>query len=259
MELYNLEKILDEKLQKNKAEDWDNIGLLIGRKEKNINRVLIALELTEAVLQEAISVKADLVLAHHPLIFSGLKKIVDQKGDNLVYNMIREDIAFYAAHTNFDKLEGGLNDYLAKLLEAKNVQIIPDETMDTGILRVFEVEKKPVTAVIEQIKKVLKIDKVRLIGDLSKEVTRIGVVTGAGGEYAEEANKNQADIFISGDIKYHQAVDFIKNNITVLDVGHFETEKIFPEAISEFLGETLLGLGIDYKNSQKELSPFIFI
>ena len=256
MILEKIEKILDLKLEKQRADAWDNCGLLIGRKDKEIKRVLLALELTAEVLAEAKEKKCDMILTHHPAIFSGLKQITDNKGDNIIYQTIQADVAVYSAHTNFDIVRGGLNDYVAAMLGATIITVLDDG--EETITRLFEVSEVPFEDFLNNIKRSLAIQTLRVIGSPKEKVKKVGMVTGAGGSYAQLAFENGADVFITGDIKYHEAMDFKHKGYSIIDAGHFETERIFPKAMHAFIEKNIKELDLHWVESEVEKSPFTY-
>lgn len=258
MNIHEIEKILDIKLKKEIASEWDNVGLLIGRKDKEVQSILLALELTKEVLQEAIEKACDMIICHHPLIFSGIKKIVDPDQE-MIYSLIRHDIGLYAAHTNFDMIEHGLNDYFAGQFDVEEVSVILEENNE-GLLRIFEIPAQSIYALASDIKKKFNTDYIRLIGDENKTVQKVGLVTGSGADYAEEAFRLGVDVFITGDVKYHQAMEFLQNGWAVLDAGHFETEKVFSSAMKNYISKNISEMeAIELILSQKENNPFQFI
>lgn len=256
MKLREIEKILNEKLERDSAESWDNCGLLIGRRYREISNILIALELTPEVLVEAKDKKCDMILTHHPAIFSGLKQIVDDANDNLVFQAIQLDIAVYSAHTNFDIIVGGLNDYVASLLGASTTTVL--DINDERIIRLFDIEQTSFDNFIINIKKALEIDTLRVIGNPKETISRVGMVTGSGGDYAKDAFDYGADVFITGDVKYHEAMEFKHQAYTVIDAGHFETEKFFPAAMKGFIEKNISQIAARLITSEVEQSPFIY-
>lgn len=259
MRVKEITEILDDFLRKDLAMSWDNVGLLVGREDKEVTRVLLALELTQEVLEEAINKKCDMIIVHHPLIFVGLKKII-QDGRNYVYSLIENDIALYAAHTNFDMINNGLNDFLAEKFDAQNISQIAEDDGSGALLRLFDVREQSIEIFVQKIKETLSIETIRVIGNTKKIIKKIGLVTGAGSEYIDKAFENGADVFITGDIKYHQAMDILQQDKTVLDVGHFETEKIFSEAMRSFIEEHIISLkDISLITSECERAPFRYI
>ncbi|MDO6354455.1 Nif3-like dinuclear metal center hexameric protein [Caloramator sp. CAR-1] len=121
----NIIDYLEKMFPPSLAEDYDNVGLLIGDKDKNINKILFTLDVTRDTLDEAIKLGCDMIISHHPLIFTPLKKIkTDEYIGSIIIKAIKNDINIYAVHTNFDNAEKGLNDFLAKLLELEDIEIL---------------------------------------------------------------------------------------------------------------------------------------
>lgn len=257
MKLKQIAEILDSKLSLGMAEPWDNVGLLVGDTASDVKKILLSLELTKSVLEMAKAEKADLIITHHPAIFSGIKKIVNNSDDNLVFQLINNDIALYSAHTNFDALEQGLNDYVANLLGGENIMRVksPDEV--AGICRVFDIEKIKIADFIRHIKNTLKIKNLRFVGDVSQEIDRVAVVTGSGCEYIDIAVENGAQMLITGDLKYHYALELKEKGYNVVDAGHFETEKIFPEVMEMFIKNNIMEISeMEIIKSNVDVNPF---
>lgn len=147
-------KIMSEMAPARLAEDWDNVGLQVGRYEKEVRVILCALDFSAEVLEQAAQLHADIIVTHHPAIFRGIKKLTDQDWrTTLLLEAARQDIAIYSAHTNLDSVAGGVNDVLATLLELENVNgFSGDDTLE-GIGRIG-VLKQPmdITAFAEKVK-----------------------------------------------------------------------------------------------------------
>lgn len=258
MKLKNLTDYLDQKLEKHTGQNWDNNGLLVGDQNNDITKVLLALELTDKVLEEAVELKIDLIIVHHPVIFSGLKKVINEGNSKLVYQLIANNVALYAAHTNFDALQGGLNDYIAQLLQGSNLQIIQAKDEEYGLLRVFDIKPITLEELAQILKQKLEISTLRYIGNSEDIISKVGVVTGSGSEYVELGSVNGAQAFITGDIKYHQAQEFKEKGLNVIDAGHFETEQTFAKAIFKIIKDDFEAKNIQIYLSQKQENPFIY-
>jgi len=257
MKLREISKMLDNKLRTDIAESWDNVGLLVGDSDSEVKKVLLTLELTKDVFDFAIKEKADLIISHHPLIFSGIKKVVSSEGDNLVYELIRNEIAFYAAHTNFDAIDGGLSDCFAQILGGKNIKVIKSPIEEHGICRIFDIKESSIEDYIKHIKSVMKIDNLRFSGNINDKIKKVAVVTGSGSEYIDIAVSNGAQLFITGDLKYHYALELKEKGLNILDAGHFDTEKIFPEAMHRFIRSNIEKLDdIELVKSEVDVNPF---
>jgi len=257
MRLKQIAEILDSKLSISTAESWDNVGLLVGDANSDVKKILLSLELSKSVLEMAKSENVDLIITHHPAIFSGIKRIVNDSDDNLIFQLISNNISLYSAHTNFDALENGLNDYVANLLGGENVMVVKSPDEETGICRVFDIEKIEISDFLDHIKNTLKIANLRFVGNLEKEITKAAVVTGSGSEYIDLAVGNGAQLLITGDLKYHYALELKEKGYNVVDAGHFETEKIFPEVMDMFIKNNIKELSkIEIIKSNVDVNPF---
>lgn len=249
--------ILDEKYPLRYAYDWDNCGHLIGNPDKLVNTCLTTLEITDDVIDEAIENNIDLIISHHPVIFSGLKKISfdDLKGRHLI-KLIRNDIDVISIHTNFDIAEDGLNDSFAKLIELRDIKILDvigeDDKGAYGMGRVGRLENSmSLKELGEKLKSMLKIDAVRVVGDLEDEIEKVAIVTGSGAEYYTLLKDTDIDVLITGDLKYHTAQDALSDGINIIDCGHFGTEDFFKSICSKYLKSK----GIRVMESRTNLNP----
>ena len=252
------------------AYKWDNVGLQLGSKNDNIKKVLTTLEVTESVLDEAIENNVNMVISHHPMIFSSLKKIIkeDLKG-KLIYKAIQNNIAIYATHTNIDVAPGGLNDYIANLLEMTDAQVLEEtdrsinpvdnEISINGIGRVGKLEKsKTLEELIEEIKKQINIEHVTVAGDLKANIEKIAIINGRGAGLITLAIHKGCQCVITGDVKYHDAQDAISQGINVIDIGHYHGEKFFPEFLANYLSKKTMekGLNVEIIPSTVDINPF---
>ena len=243
---------------------WDNSGLNIGDEKQDVKNILLTLEITEKTVDEAIEKNIDLIISHHPFVFSKINKINknDIKG-KLIYKLISNSISVYCMHTNYDLAFDGLNDYFMNLIGAKTENILEIEGSlgfyqngrDYGLGRVGILEEEiSVEEFILQLKNKLNIKHLKYIGDEHKKIRKIAVVTGAGAEFFEKAKAIKADIFITGDMKYHQAMDALEMGVSVIDCGHYGSEYIFADSIKDFL-ENILEEVTLYK-SENIINPF---
>lgn len=236
------------------AEDYDNVGLLIGDKNKEIKTVLITLDADELVAKDAERRHADLVLSHHPLIFSPLKRITGEDGlSKTVLSLIKNDIALFAMHTNFDSVKSGLNDlFLDKIANTKK-HISMEGDGENGLGRVAELEEKVTFGVLlNKIKSEFKLSHLRYIGDENKVITKIAAVNGGGAEYVSCAKKLCADCFISGDFKYHQARYAYENDLALVEIPHYSAEIIFCDYVKDIL-EQQFGERINIQITDKNI------
>lgn len=230
------------------AVEWDNVGLLVGRREKEVRKIYIALDATDETIQNAVELHADMLLTHHPLIFSAMKKInSDQFIGRRVLRLARHDIAYYAMHTNFDIM--GMADAAADEIGLRKRNVL-DTTFEDEISRegFGRVGKLPQIMSLAEcavyIKKCFHIEHVKVIGDLDAEIETAAICPGSGKSMIKKAIEAGADVFITGDIDYHDGMDAVAQGLQVIDAGHYEIEKIFVPYMKEFLKREFSDLAV---------------
>ncbi len=356
----NLQQIISLMAQKaphSEAMDWDNVGLQVGDYNSEINKILVALDINEEVIEEAVNKETDLIITHHPLLFNGIDNIHNQTAKGrILMKAIKNDIAIYSAHTNMDIAKKGLNDYLAdklgiidtevlskenekkhyklavyvpkenaevikeamfkkgagqignysktsfssegvgtflpgensnphlgkkgeikKVDEMKIETIVPQNKVNNVIKAMlkthpyeevaYDVYEMPLQsdydgigrvgylkdsislkAYSERIKTTLNIDKLKVRGNLKDKIKKVALCSGAGADFISLASSKGADLYITGDVKYHEAQLAEELKINLIDAGHFETEVIFKEMIFKYLQDK-----IEKNNMQVEL------
>ncbi|MGI6092459.1 MAG: Nif3-like dinuclear metal center hexameric protein [Veillonellaceae bacterium] len=327
------------------AEDWDNVGLLVGSPDQDISKILIALDVTDNVVDQAITNNSDMIVTHHPLIFKGIKNIrTDLPHGKLLAKLIKNDIAVYTAHTNLDIAAGGINDILASKLNLTNVQslspghsekllklavFVPDthaeavraaicdagaghvgnyshctfQTDGTGtfmplegtnpflgsqgeleqvrevrletvmsekicnkvikaMLKAHPYEEvaydlyqlantrpqlglgrigslsapKSLAEFVDEVKQALGINLVNVAGPENKSIWKVAVCGGSGASLIHSAAFAGADVLVTGDVKYHEAQEAVAAGIVIVDAGHFATEVVIVDYLSNYLG-----------------------
>ena len=217
----DLVELLEELMPSNLAEDWDNVGLMLGRKGKTVKKILLALDLTKEVVEQAIAQKADLIVTHHPAIFKKLKRVVDNDWQqDLLLTLAEHGIAVYSAHTNLDCVSTGVNDVLAKLLKLEDADVLDE---GNGLGRIGNVEEMSLAYYAQLVKASLKADYV-VVGDAGKIVRKVAVCGGAGSELIDLALAKGADTLVTGDVKYHSAQQAVFSGLNIIDAGHQPTE-----------------------------------
>ncbi len=241
MKINEIINYLEQFAPKNLAESWDNVGLLVGDKSKEVANVLLALDITDEVIDEAIENNVNLIITHHPMIFKAIKNITnsDAVGKRLI-KLIKNDISVYTLHTNLDSAQGGTNDVLAEILNLQNINVLePIEGIEKcGLGRVGTVEDGKVVSV-KDIMVYLKdsghFDYINYAEDfegLDKKVTKIGLCTGSVmNSLIYKAKAEGCDLYITGDLTYHSAQIAKDIGITIVDVGHYCSENIVFESI----------------------------
>ena len=236
-------QVIEAAYPREAALDFDNVGLLAGRTEKEVERVYIALDATDAVIDRAIEAGADMLITHHPLIFSPLKKVTDEDFvSRRVVKLIQNDISYYAMHTNYDVL--GMAELAEKILGIRDSEVL-DITMEKdgkqeGIGRIGELEK-PMT--LEEccvyVKHKLNLGSLKVFGDMQAEVSRLAISPGSGKTAIAAAIAKGADVLVTGDIGHHDGLDAVEQGLSVIDAGHYGTEYIFIDDMRRFLEDKL--------------------
>jgi len=242
------------------AESWDNPGLLAGRYDKEIKRVMIALDATDEVVAQAAEAGADFLLTHHPLIFSARKQINDDDfiGRRLV-KLIGSDICCYAMHTNFDVT--GMADAAADRigLTAREVLDVTweSEGKKEGIGRIGML-RRPMSLreCAGLIKDAFDLECVKIFGMEDRRVERAAICPGSGKSVIQKSVHGGADVLITGDIDHHEGIDAMAMGLCIIDAGHYGLEKIFVPYMAEYLERECEGLIV---LRAKEQSPFRII
>lgn len=228
---------LAERWNPSYAMDWDNVGLLVGREEKEIKRIFVALDVTDETLRQALDFGADLMVTHHPLLFSPVKKINtgDFIGRRLI-KMIQGDLCYYAMHTNFDvKGMAKLNQEILGLLDAEVLEVTAEEPEENGqevrqegIGRIGVLElSMTLRQFAEKVKADFRIPDVRVYGDPERMIRKAAVSSGSGKSMIRTALLKGADVLVTGDIDYHSGIDAVSQGLSVIDAGHYGTEYCF--------------------------------
>lgn len=217
--------------------EWDNNGLLCGSRGKEVKKILVALDPFEIVCKEAAEIGADLLITHHPLIFSAPKAINDEtEMGRAIISLIQNGITAVNAHTNLDCAPGGINDTLAAVLGLANIEIVDPKGDDPkyGLLRMGDVPTQPLADFLPQVKEKLGCEGLRYV-DCGKPVSRVAVGGGSCGSDLMDAVKAGCDTFVTADVKYKQFRDALSFGINIIDAGHFHTENPVCAVLAEKL------------------------
>jgi dinuclear metal center YbgI/SA1388 family protein len=216
------------------AEPWDNTGLMVGDPLMEVGSILVALDPVTETIEAAVSGGADLIVTHHPLIFSPLKRIdLQESVCRRVGVLIRSSIALVSMHTNLDAAQGGVADELSQRLSLQDVQSF-------GGLRAGTVGRA--RGLVEWVRE-LPFDRARVV-DAGRPVQRVCACPGSGMDYLGQAAALGCDTLVTGDVRYHAALDAREQGVNVVDLGHFATEEIIVSPLAERIGEALPGLAV---------------
>ncbi|MDE6776201.1 MAG: Nif3-like dinuclear metal center hexameric protein, partial [Ruminococcus sp.] len=250
-EIYNF---LDEKYPFSLQEQWDNSGLLVDRISK-CSGILLALDITNDVITEAIHKGTDLIISHHPVIFHPLKKIGFM---NPVYRLIQNNIGAICMHTNLDIAEGGTNTTIVRKI-AEKFEIASTEPLeDSRLGYIIEFENPHgIDELADIFKKIFSIDRIRVSSSGRKIISRLAICSGSGGSLLSLAEKKDCDALLTGDVKHDVWIDANNNYMTVFDCGHFHTENIVLWEMRRVLEEKFPLLDIEIADSS--VDPCIYL
>lgn len=209
------------------AEEWDNVGLLCGAKEREVTKVLLSLDITSDVVREAADSGCRLILSHHPVIFDPLRRI---EPNSAVELLIKYDIAALCLHTNLDKAENGVNTALAQALSLQDTVLYPDDFLCVGTLSSAISEEE----FAQYIKERIGAPSVRFT-ETGKPVCTVAVSSGGGGEGVELYEQYCFDAFVTGELKHHQYLFAKEHGVAAFDAGHFSTEDVVIEPLKQTL------------------------
>ena len=236
--------IIEKEYPLNYALSWDNVGLLVGRDDKEVKKIYIALDATDKVIDEAVKNGADMLITHHPMIFSPIKKIhnLDFVGGRIL-KLIQNDISYYAMHTNYDVL--GMAELSGKIMDLQNGEVLDvtytdEEGNPEGIGRIGNLEKDmTLEECCVYVKHRLELGSLKVFGDMQKKVHRLAISPGSGKSSIAVALEKGADVLVTGDIGHHDGIDAVEQGLAVIDAGHYGTEYIFIEDMKQFFEKKL--------------------
>ena len=223
------------------AASWDNPGLQVGDREQEVHTVYVALDATEEVIDQAIKEGAELLITHHPLLFSGVKSVTaDHFIGNRIIRIIEGHLCCYAAHTNYDVAEMAELSAQYLGLESSEVLSISYHDLETGknqgYGRVGELKQEMTLEECAQaVRKVFSLREVKVFGDPRRKVKKAAILPGAGKSMIADALRARADVMITGDIDHHTGIDAVAQGIALIDAGHYGTEHIFIKQMKEKL------------------------
>ena len=245
MRVIEIAKIIDSWMPTSIAEDFDNVGLIIGDPESKITSILITLDTTEDVVEEAINKGCNLIVSYHPIIFNGLKQITnDSYVQKSVIKAVKNNISVYAIHTSLDNHPKGISYLLSDLIGLNNISVLlPKEEklnkIKIGLGSIGELEK-PMDEItfFDLLKNKLGLKYLRHTNKLNKKISKVSVVVGSGSFAINDSIQLNVDAFITSDLKYHNFFE-ADNKAILIDIGHYESEKHIKLFIKEFLKKKL--------------------
>jgi dinuclear metal center YbgI/SA1388 family protein len=240
----NIAEFLDAFAPLRLAEAWDNVGLLLGDRQRPAERVMTCLTITPATAAEAIAERADLIVSHHPLPFAALKKLTTDSHDGrLLWQLARAGVSIFSPHTAFDSAADGINQRLAVGIGLVDIApLVPAAEIGgaphLGAGRCGRLERpESLATVVDRVKQFLKIERVQIVGAASTRVTKVGIACGSGAELMPDAIRQACDCFLTGEARFHAALAAEAAGVSMILAGHYATERFAVERLAEILAQ----------------------
>lgn len=255
-------EFLQEKAPFELQEDFDNAGFLVGREGAQVSKILVALDITEQVVEEAAEQGAQLIVAHHPVIFGGVQSITDRTvTGRVLLSLAEHGIAAICAHTNLDSVEGGVNDALALRLGLTGIEQLKQEGTDGqgrayGIGRVGYVTEQPLYDFAMGVRRLLGANGLRLV-DGGKPARKIAVGGGACAGMLDDALAKGCDTFVTSDVKYNHFLDAKAQGLNLIDAGHFPTENVVCPVLRDWLAERFPQVSVSISRRHHEVFSYL--
>ncbi len=262
IELQSICDFLKEFAPPHLAEEWDNVGLLVGDPKKEISSLMTCLTVTPASADEAVRDGAELIVTHHPLPFRPLKRLTtDETPSRLLLQLIGAGIAVYSPHTAFDSAAAGINQRLAEGLGLTNITPLVANELDPkglgagrcGVLA----DDASLTEVAATLKAFLKLDGLHVVGAVDRSVKRVAVACGAAGEFLEPACRAKCDVLVTGETSFHTYLEAAARDIALLLPGHYASERFAVELLAKELGDHFGELNV--WTSREESDPLRWV
>ncbi len=251
-------QFVDELAPRELAEDWDNVGLLVGDRQCSVKRVMTCLTITPESAGEAIDQNVDLIVTHHPLPFRPVPRLTtDQTGGRLLLSLIKSSIAVVSPHTAFDSAAQGINQMLTKRFGMENVRPLiqgPLENTAVGTARIAST-KSPMSLaqLIETAKQVFELPRIQFVGDPAQAVKQVAFACGSGGSLMDQAIQAGCDAFVTGETNFHTCLEAKATGTGLILLGHFTSERFAVEALSVIIQNAFPQITV--WSSQHEVDP----
>ena len=219
------------------AESWDNTGFQVGNRKRCVTHIFVAMDVTDENIEEAIRVGADMIVTHHPMLFSPISSVTaDTINGRRILKMIENGICYMSTHTNYDSCR--MADLAAERLGLTECQVLEEVADGLGIGKVGKLPKEmTVKECALYVKEKFNIPSVRFFGDGEQKVNLAAICPGAGKSLVKECHGKGAQVYITGDIDHHTGIDQVDDSLPIIDAGHYGVEHIYIEDMCRFLSE----------------------
>jgi dinuclear metal center YbgI/SA1388 family protein len=229
--------LLEQEIPMKYAESWDNTGFQVGNREKEVTHIYVAVDMTDESIEDAIRVGADMMVTHHPMIFSPLSTVTtDTLNGRRVIKLIENGICYMSAHTNYDSCR--MADLAAECLGMTDCQVLEEIQDGIGIGKVGNLPKEmTIRECAVYVKEKFHIPSVRFYGDGEQKVKYAAICPGAGKSLVKECHAKGAQVYITGDVDHHTGIDQNDAKLPIIDAGHYGVEHIYIEDMYQLLLE----------------------
>lgn len=230
-------EIIEQEFPMKYAESWDNTGFQVGNREKEVTHIFVAMDATDEYIEEAIRSGADMLITHHPMIFSPLKSVTtDTINGKRVIKMLENGICYMSTHTNYDSCR--MADLAAECLGMTDCEVLEEIADGVGIGKVGKLPKEmTVRECALYVKEKFHIPSVRFFGDGEQKVILAAICPGSGKSLVKECHVKGAQVYITGDIDHHTGIDQVDDALPIIDAGHYGIEHIYIEDMCKILSE----------------------
>ena len=253
---------LDDFAPKLLAEDWDNVGLLLGSRDSEATSVMTCLTLTPNVAEEAIAEGANLIVSHHPILFRAVQKLTTDNSEGvMLLNLARANVSVFSPHTRYDSARGGINQQLAELLGLTDVAVLrpsdslepADGTVDGAGRYGSLSEAISLSEFNDRVKQALKIDNIQYVGAVDHTIQQVAIACGAAAEFLRDAKRAGCDVLLTGEARFHACLEAEQLGMAMVLPGHYATERPAMEQLARILEQQFTELRV--WASQSEYDP----
>jgi dinuclear metal center YbgI/SA1388 family protein len=244
------------------AEEWDNVGLLVGDARRTVARIMTCLTVTPSSAAEAVEEGVDLIVTHHPLPFRPLKRLTTETtAGRLLLQLIQGEVAVYSPHTAFDSAAAGINQHLADglgLIDTAPLVLTDDDGQGLGAGRFGRLPgKKSLLDISNMLKDFLSINGMQCVGSPDKAIRAVGVACGSAGQLLEAARDKGCDLLVTGETSFHTCLEAEARDMALLLPGHFASERFAVEQLARVLAQQFQSLTV--WSSRREADPLRWI
>ncbi len=258
MKIKDLASIIEKEFPLHYAFEGDNVGLLVGDGETEITGIVVTCDVDMGVVEEAIEKNCNLIVSHHPIMFSPVNKMLESVAEQkFIRKMIQNGISLYSAHTNLDAGRGGINDLMASMLGMENTSVVDvvceDERGTHGFGRMCTIGRAlTLGELMDRVICVFGADGLRYAGDVNAKIETVAVNTGGGAGILSDCVKLGCDCLITGDIKYNGYRDALDGGMCVIDIMHYDSEHIAKKWFKDFFNRN--GVDVSIHESESNIN-----